>query len=111
MTIDEKNIIHNFVQQYSIPTEFRVVERINGMRFVIRSKEQGHNDAHVHIEDGNSSFAISLTDFRVLNCSGKVPERKIKMAQNFIRDNRQLFIDNWNEFSNGVKVDLIEGVS
>ena len=105
MTDKEKEILYNFVLQFSIPTDYVVVERIDGLRFVIHPKENcGHHKAHVHVESSNGEIEIDLLDFKVINVSGNLSPKKVKLAVEFVRDNQQLFIDNWNEFSNGVKV-------
>lgn len=105
MTGQDRKILHDFVLIYSIPTDFVVVERINGLRFVIHPNENcGHNEAHIHIEDGSCDFEISLKDFSILNCSGKPNPRKVKLAQKLVQEHQKLFVDNWNEFTNGVKI-------
>ena len=98
--------LRKFANQYLIPTDFVVVERIDGVKFIVRTKEQGHNEPHIHIEDGSCEFVISLTDYSLLCSSGKVNQKKLKMAQDFIKENIDLFKNNWNEFSNGIKIDI-----
>ena len=39
-----------------------------------------------------------------MNMSGKINNHKLKTAKRFVEENQQLFINYWNEFSNGVQI-------
>lgn len=107
MTDTEKKCLYDFTLLFSVPTDFVEVKRIDGLKFIIHSNENcGHNRGHVHIEAGDAEIEIDLLSFKIINASGKISPKKIKLAQKFVQDNQQLFIDNWNEFSNGVKISI-----
>lgn len=106
MTDEEIKSIKNFVLDFSIPTNFQEVGRINEMKFIIHSNEQGHNAAHVHMETSSASLSIEITTQKVLECSGKITQKKIKKAQDWVANNQDMLIKNWNEFTNGVKITL-----
>lgn len=105
MTNQDYETLHNFVLDFSIPTEFVQVARVDGMKFIIRSNEQGgHNLPHIHLETSSASLSIEIETQKVLAVSGKINPSQLKKAIEFIRDNQELLKRNWNEFSNGIKV-------
>ena len=94
-----------FYRMYNSAVQFRTVHKHDGMRFIIHANEDcGHNRGHIHIESGDSEIVIDLQSFKVLKKSGKVNSHKIKMAQKFVKENQEMFIKYWNEFSNGIKI-------
>lgn len=106
MTKEEMNRIKNFVLDFSISTDFQEVGRIDGMKFKVYPNEQGHNAAHVHMETSSASVSIEITTLKILECSGKITSKKIQKAVTWVADNREMLIKNWNEFTNGVKIDV-----
>ena len=105
MTNQDYEILHNFVLDFSIPTEFVQVARIDGMKFIIKSNEQGgHNLPHIHLETSSASLSIEIETQKVLVASGKINPSQLKKAIEFIKDNQDLFKRNWNDFSNGIKI-------
>lgn len=106
MTKEEMNRIKNFVLDFSISTDFQEIGRIDGMKFKIYPNEQGHNAAHVHMETSSASVSIEITTQNILECSGKITSRQIKKAITWVADNQEMLINNWNEFTNGVKIDV-----
>ncbi len=105
MTQQDYDIIKNFVLDFSIPTEFVEVKRIDGMKLTIRSNEQaGHNLPHVHLETSSASLSIEIETQKVLATSGKINPSQLKKAIKWIANNQDLLKRNWNEFSNGIKI-------
>ena len=105
MTQQDYDIIKNFVLDFSIPTEFVEVKRIDGMKLTIRSNEQaGHNLPHVHLETSSASLSIEIETHKVLATSGKINPSQLKKAIKWIANNQDLLKRNWNEFSNGIKI-------
>lgn len=105
MIKQDYDILHNFVLDFSVPTEFVQVARIDGMKFIIRSNEQGgHNLPHIHLETASASLSIEIETQRVLALSGKINPSQLKKATDFIKNNQELLKRNWNEFSNGISV-------
>ena len=107
MTQQDYDIIKNFVLDFSIPTEFVEVKRIDGMKLTIRSNEQaGHNLPHVHLETSSASLSIEIETQKVLATSGKINPSQLKKAIKWIANNQDLLKRNWNEFSNGIKITI-----
>lgn len=105
MTQQDYNIILNFVLDFSVPTEFVQVARIDGMKLTIRSNEQaGHNLPHIHLETSSASLSIEIETQKVLAISGKLNPSQLKKATKWIANNQDLLKRNWNEFSNGIKI-------
>ena len=105
MTQQDYEIIRNFVLDFSIPTEFVQVARIDGMKLTIRSNEQsGHHLPHIHLETCSASLSIEIETQKVLAASGKINPSQLKKATKWIADNKELLKRNWNEFSNGIKI-------
>lgn len=101
----EMDKLIDFYHLFNAPTQFAIVEKLDGMRFIIHSKENcGHNRGHVHIESSGAEIEIDLQSFEIINMSGKMNNHKKKLAVKFVQENQKMFIDYWNEFSNGVKI-------
>ncbi|MGN0316803.1 MAG: DUF4160 domain-containing protein [Lachnospira sp.] len=100
-----KQKLIEFCHIYNMSTNFQVVARVDGMRFVIHANENcGLNKGHIHIESGDDELEIDLQSFEIINASGKTTPYKRKQAIAFVKNNQQMFIEYWNEFSNGVKI-------
>lgn len=98
-----------FYHMFTFEPNFRVISRMAGMRFIIHSNENcGHNRGHIHIEFNGAEMEIDLLSFEVINVSGKIANHKVKMAQEFVKENQKTFIEHWNEFCNGIKIPIPE---
>lgn len=108
MTNDELEILRAFLNDFAIETEFRVLATIDGMKFKMNSKEQGHNLPHIHLETASTSMVITIEDSpQMLKCSGQgLNNRRLNLAINWVSEHKEMLINNWNELTNGVKVDL-----
>lgn len=107
ITEEVKEILIEFCHKYNMPTNFQVVARVDGMKFVIHANENcGHNKGHVHIESGDDELEIDLQSFEIINAIGNITPHKRKQAIAFVKNNQQMFIEYWNEFSNGVKISV-----
>ena len=81
MTQQDYEIIQKFVLNFSIPTEFVQVARIDGMKLTIRSNEQsGHHLPHIHLETGSASLSIEIETQKVLAASGKINPSQVKKS-------------------------------
>ncbi len=104
---EEMNKLIEFYHIFSFEPNFKVIDRHDGMSFIIHANEDcGHNKGHVHIKSSGAEIEVDLQDFRVLNASGKISKHKIKVAQEFVKNNQKMFIKHWNEFSNGINIPL-----
>ena len=89
------------------PTQFVELKRIDGVKFIVHSNEQcGHHKAHVHIECGDAEYEISIPEGEILKASGKISKFKLKMAQEYIKDNPAFFADGWNRYTNGINISI-----
>lgn len=70
------------------------VERTHGIRFEIRTKEQGHNVPHCHACYGGQNISISLLDFSIL--AGNIPSQKARFAVMWTKDNIEVLKAHWN---------------
>jgi len=105
MTQQDYELIKKFVLDFSIPTEFVQVARIDGMKLTIRSNEQaGHHLPHIHLETSSASLSIEIESQKILAASGNINPSQLKKATKWIADNKDLLKRNWNEFSNGIKI-------
>lgn len=107
MTEQDYKVIQNFVLDFSVPTEFVQMARIDGMKIIIRTDEQsGHHLPHIHLETSSASLSIEIETQKVLAASGKLNPNQLKKATKWIQDNQELLKRNWNELSNGIKIDV-----
>lgn len=108
MTEKDYELFHELVEQIAIPTNFRVLARIDGLRFVIKSKEKGHSTPHIHIEAPNVNLSISIEDEpKVIDISGDfLTQYKVEFAKNWVKENLETLKKNWNELTDGVKIPL-----
>ena len=105
MTQKDYEVLQNFVLDFSVPTEFVQLARIDGMKFIIRSNEQsGHHIPHIHLETSSASLSIEIETQKVLAAKGKINPSQLKKATKWIQDNQELIKRNWNEFSNGIEI-------
>lgn len=88
-------------------SDFVQIAKINGIKFEVYTNEQGkHNKAHLHVSTSSASMSVALEDAEILACSGKISPPQIKAAQKWVRDNKDLVIKYWNEFSNGIEISV-----
>ena len=86
-------------------SDFVQIAKINGIKFEVYSNEQGkHNKAHLHVSTSSASMSIAIEDAEILACSGKISPPQMKSAQKWVKDNKDLVIKYWNEFSNGMEI-------
>lgn len=66
-----------------------------GIKFEIRSKEQGHNEPHLHASYGGQEISISLLDgFKVL--AGNLPPKNQAVARQWVADNIDMLRTKWS---------------
>ena len=78
----------------------------DGLRYFMHSKETGnHNEPHIHVEyKHEDSVTICIHDGRVL--AGEIPTKKLKVATKRIADNKAFLLKQWNEKTDGLRVNL-----
>ena len=55
----------------------------------------------------SASMSLAIEDAEILACSGKISPPQIKAAKKWVRDNKDLVIKYWNEFSNGIEISIV----
>lgn len=88
-------------------SEFVRIGKINGIRFEIRTNEQsGHHKPHLHVSTSSAALSIAIDNGEILAKTGKISPPQLKQAQKWIEDNRNLIINKWNSFSNGITIEI-----
>lgn len=107
MTEEEKIIFLEWEFFLRDITQFVQLAKINGIKFEVRTNEQsGHHRPHLHVSTSSSSMSIAIDDGEILACSGKITPPQKKMAREWMLKNKDLVIAKWNEFSNGLKIEV-----
>lgn len=88
-----------------------VVYTENRLRFYMNSKEGNkHNQPHVHVKDVQHEFAASLDLFTGKVLAGDMPAKLKKEAKRIISDKRDFFIQCWNLYTDGIRIDINHGL-
>ena len=107
MTEEEKKIFLEWELILRNITQFVQLAKINGIKFEVRTNEQsGHHRPHLHVSTSSASMSIAIDDGEILVCSGKISPPQKKMAREWMLANKDLVIAKWNEFSNGLKIEV-----
>ncbi len=86
-------------------SDFVVVERIGGLKFIIRTDENsGHHKPHLHVESADMSMSVAIEDAEILASSGKISPPQRKTAQKWILEHKDMLKKYWNKFSNGIEI-------
>lgn len=107
MTEEEKKIFLEWELFLRNITQFVQLAKINGIKFEVRTNEQsGHHRPHLHVSTSSASMSVAIDDGEILACSGKITPSQKKMAHEWMLQNKDLVIAKWNEFSNGLKIEV-----
>lgn len=106
MTDQEKQIFLEwdiFLKNFS---DYGQIGKTNGIKFEIRTNEQGHNRPHLHVSTSSASMSVAIDNGEVLAKSGKISPAQTKKATEWIKNNKELVVSKWNELSNGFKIEV-----
>lgn len=104
--IDPVKTNHIEVAYYFCLDAGQIME-VENLRFYMHSKEKGrHNKPHVHVEDINKGVECSICILNGELLDGKIKKKDFRKAQKIINDNKDLFIDYWNKYTDGLDVDI-----
>jgi len=107
MTEEEKKIFLEWELILRDISQFVQLAKINGIKFEVRTNEQcGHHRPHLHVSTSSASMSIAIDDGEILDCSGKISPPQKKMAREWVIQNKDLVVAKWNEFSNGLKIEV-----
>lgn len=105
MTENEKKIFLEWEHMLRNITDFVQITKINGIKFEVRTDEQsGHHRPHLHVSTSSASISIAIDNGDILAKSGKISPPQLKMATKWMKENRDLVVSKWNEFSNGIEI-------
>ena len=72
------------------------------MEIFIKSKEQGHNEPHIHVKYQNIEVSFSILSGEML--AGKLPTKNQRLIKDWILENADMLSQKWNELSDGIKI-------
>ena len=101
---NEYKALCDFLIKFNGLVKHATLARKNGLEFIIHSNEQGHNLAHVHVRKQSYEIVIDLSTCKLLEQSKGFSPKEVKQARTFVKENRVMFFNHWNEFTNGVRV-------
>ena len=79
------------------------------MEIFIRSKEQGHNEPHIHVKYKDIEASFSILTGELL--AGEFPGKNQRLIKSWILENSEWLCNEWNELSNGIKVKVKSGAA
>lgn len=105
MTEEEKRIFLEWEWFLKDISQFVQLAKINGIKYEVRTDEQsGHHRPHLHVSTSSASMSVAIDNGEILACSGKISPAQKKMAREWMMKNKDLVIEKWNAFSNGLKI-------
>lgn len=105
MTEEEKKIFLEWEMFLRDISQFVQLAKINGIKYEVRTDEQsGHHRPHLHVSTSSASMSVAIDNGDILACSGKISPVQKKMAREWMVKNKDLVIEKWNTFSNGIKI-------
>lgn len=102
----ELNTLKQWVVILRNISDFVQIAKLDGIRFEIRAKEQGHNIPHLHVSTSSASLSIAIETGEILAQKGKIAPAQLKMAKIWVFENKDLLEKRWNEFSNGIEIKI-----
>lgn len=107
MTEEEKKILLKWELILKDLSQFVQIAKINGIKFEVRTNEKsGHHRPHLHVSTSSAEMSIAIDDGEILVCSGKISPPQKRMAKEWMAEHKDLVIAKWNEFSNGLKIQV-----
>ena len=106
MTEQEKQIFLEWDILLKNFSDYGQIGKTNGIKFEIRTNEQGHNRPHLHVSTSSASMSIAIDNGEILAQSGKISPAQTKKATEWIKNNKELVVSKWNELSNGFKIEV-----
>ena len=86
--------------------DYGQIGRVDGIKFEIRSNEQGHNLPHLHVSTADASLSVAIESGDIIKESGKISPAQKKLATQWIKNHKELITSKWNELSNGIKIEV-----
>lgn len=87
-----------FLKKVFILIEIRtLVFEKNGIKYEVRTKEQGHNRPHIHASYGSYNVSVSI-DENIEILAGNLPKKQNKIAIDLVKENIEKFRTEWNKY-------------
>lgn len=77
----------------------------NGIYFIIHPNEQGHKKPHLHAQYQDKQIVLEIPTGFVL--AGNLPGKKAKKASEWVVENEDFLIQEWNKLTNGVMITVL----
>ena len=97
--IDEKELIKALEELKFLANfngNFEVIHRKDCLKFEIRTKENGHNEPHFHVETSDFAASYSINTYNCL--SGTFPSRIEKQIIKWAKKNHEMLVEIWNSY-------------
>lgn len=83
---------------FFIVEERTKVGEFKEVKFVVNTNE--HNPPHVHCKYDKYEIKISLVDFSVIYQSHDFPPKRLKFAQEWVKENKDKLLNDWKRYTN-----------
>lgn len=81
------------------------VGELEGISLIIHPNEQGYSKGHVHAKYQGKEVVVDILTGEII--SGNIPLKKQRLASEWVLDNKEKLIRQWNELTNGIKIPAI----
>ena len=73
------------------------VGQVNGVEFIVHTKEKCHSTPHVHARYGECEVSIAIDTGEILD--GNLPKKNLKLALNWVRENKDKLLNDWKDIA------------
>lgn len=97
--IDEEQLIKSLSELKFLANfngNFQVIDRQGSLKFEIRTKENGHNEPHFHVETNDFKASYSINTFE--RVAGAFPSRIEKQIITWAKKNHDMLVEIWNSY-------------
>lgn len=88
--------IRNFINQTFEIYEIRaLIDKVDGIKFIVHSDEKNHSIPHIHAEYGEYAVSIRIDTGEVL--AGNLPKKNQKIAQQWVLEHQSELKGIWKD--------------
>lgn len=103
-----KEIVEFLFQTFYIYEQRARVGKYKSITFEVRTKEQGHNRAHIHASfDNKYNISISI-DEKIEKIAGKLPSKQETYALKWTEEHIDYLRNEWNNMHIELKLGMID---
>lgn len=81
---------------------FNLIYSYFGIKIYIYSKENGHNEPHIHVKYQGKEVVICIRTGEVL--AGYINKKKLNFVKKWTIENKDFLMDNWGRLVEGIVV-------